>query len=822
MSEEISFKDLKKELKDVEKLNKEHLDIKSWASDIQLWIDLQKIKDPKKIYLGCVLTSSGEPRQIIQDLKDNKTEEEEVEDEQSDSESASETEEENYPSFEEIQDALETFYGLKEDQNMLLRELRALRIKKHEKVKEFNTRFRTIYLKLDKKRKKQVSVLDYADSLQPNVEAWKKISMKDDITLMKAFTIAEKVDRLTIKTQSSGYTPINYNNTQINYNKKVWNPNALTNTTKSNNFIKKENNGADKKNNLQKDIDDLTNKMKHLSVRGRGSTPVVNKIASLNYEPATSTNTEKPKDNDKLENKDLNEELIYNDDLDEKLTYIISALNEKRKRDKEATPSKRIRKSLKDNPQIINTPALRKQKENELELEPELENPKNQIMPSILSQPRIEKEKEIEKELRNKERVEVANIIENLTTGNPSPIENVNKLKSEKNIKLISGNEEYDIVKNLNNIKCDITLAQLLNAAPRIRSQLNQNLKIEKPTSKIVGSIKNINSEILLVNNIDHSYQSKRKEAEDQDIAMVDATIDGIAGKLLVDNCSNLSIMTKSYYEKLPQQYEQVGVSRGRIRLATKNDEYSEGKIVKIPVTIGSYTMTVNFRILEKEDPFYDMILNLKTQIDNKLFVHPTLYSLCRINKDGLIDVLAPINNEPLEEEKIMCVIKQVEGENNTSNTPEDIKAKLKKIEGLSPMEYIHHKDFLSTIKDEYQENILKILEENIDIIATSSEELTPSKLAPHKINLKPGAQPVKQKAYRLAKFKSDILKEILKKLIEDKLVEASYSEWSSPVVLVPKPNGRWRMCVDYRKVNDLILMKFLIVWMELKYFLQL
>eukprot|EP00833_Pecoramyces_ruminatium_P016401 jgi/Orpsp1_1/1190433/evm.model.d7180000078941.1 len=198
------------------------------------------------------------------------------------------------------------------------------------------------------------------------------------------------------------------------------------------------------------------------------------------------------------------------------------------------------------------------------------------------------------------------------------------------------------------------------------------------------------------------------------------------------------------------------------------------------------------------------MILNLKTQIDNKLFVHPTLYSLCRINKDGLIDVLAPINNEPLEEEKIMCVIKQVDGENNTSNTPEDIKSKLKKIEGLSPMEYIHHKDFLSTIKDEYQENILKILEENIDIIATSSEELTPSKLAPHKINLKPGAQPVKQKAYRLAKFKSDILKEILKKLIEDKLVEASYSEWSSPVVLVPKPNGRWRMCVDYRKVNDL------------------
>ena len=61
-----------------------------------------------------------------------------------------------YPSLDEIINELEIFYGKKEDQNVLLKELRSLKIKKYEKVKDFNIRYRSLYLKFDKRGKEEL------------------------------------------------------------------------------------------------------------------------------------------------------------------------------------------------------------------------------------------------------------------------------------------------------------------------------------------------------------------------------------------------------------------------------------------------------------------------------------------------------------------------------------------------------------------------------------------------------------------------------------------------------------------------------------------
>ena len=64
-------------------------------------------------------------------------------------------------------------------------------------------------------------------------------------------------------------------------------------------------------------------------------------------------------------------------------------------------------------------------------------------------------------------------------------------------------------------------------------------------------------------------------------------------------------------------------------------------------------------------------------------------------------------------------------------------------------------------------------------------------------------SKPIKQHPYRMNPLKQKYLQDEVKYLLENDFIEPIHSNYSSPCILVPKSNGTYRMCTDYRKVNS-------------------
>ena len=62
---------------------------------------------------------------------------------------------------------------------------------------------------------------------------------------------------------------------------------------------------------------------------------------------------------------------------------------------------------------------------------------------------------------------------------------------------------------------------------------------------------------------------------------------------------------------------------------------------------------------------------------------------------------------------------------------------------------------------------------------------------------------PIKQHPYMVSPMKKELLDKQVQYMLKNDIIEESQSNWSSPCILVPKHDGGFRFCTDFRKVND-------------------
>ena len=112
-------------------------------------------------------------------------------------------------------------------------------------------------------------------------------------------------------------------------------------------------------------------------------------------------------------------------------------------------------------------------------------------------------------------------------------------------------------------------------------------------------------------------------------------------------------------------------------------------------------------------------------------------------------------------------------------------------------------KDVVEQASPEVQDPLRNIIQDYQDVFPEKLPKgVPPAREVEHAIETDPEAVPPSRAPYRLGPKEMDEMEEQIKDLLSQGYIRPSYSPYGAPILFVPKKDGRWRMCIDYRLLN--------------------
>ena len=234
------------------------------------------------------------------------------------------------------------------------------------------------------------------------------------------------------------------------------------------------------------------------------------------------------------------------------------------------------------------------------------------------------------------------------------------------------------------------------------------------------------------------------------------------------------------------------------------------GQVTGVPVRVDSFgkgqaARVVEFKPVPSDDTPFPQ-LEVPGMIAETNQTGQMLINVCNPTET---DVKLPAGYVLGQSELYEGVVAQVQLPNSKETSPGE--------EGASPRwagRWPSREAFLDQFPLDHLKGELRIKVENLlcqyeAIFASHDYDLGRIQIAAHTIRLKPGAEPVHSRPYPCSEHQRQELHRQLEEMLKHDLIRPAYDGFTSPCILVKKPNAKsetdsWRLCQSFVKLNSI------------------
>jgi len=161
----------------IPRLGNHDRDIESWAEEFQRIMELANIEEPKRIFAWAKECVQGRLKGILEDLK------------------TIDGDDVTYPNINEMKTAIEDYLEVTQQEKCF--NLKALKIRRNETIRDFNWRYNNLHNSLNPESQEFITIKDYCNSISSRPFARTQVITAQPDTLEEALQIAELAENAT-------------------------------------------------------------------------------------------------------------------------------------------------------------------------------------------------------------------------------------------------------------------------------------------------------------------------------------------------------------------------------------------------------------------------------------------------------------------------------------------------------------------------------------------------------------------------------------------------------------------------------------------------